>query len=687
MGVAEHLRHIAQQPLAVEGLDMQADTEAAGGIAPAHLHQPPAALLGQGQHIGAILAMDGDALPHRNVADDGIAGHRPAACRQAREQVADTANGDLPCPAVRPDPLHGRGRHGRFAAFGRNAQGAGELPRRDIGRPQRRQQVLAMAQIEVSCQGLQIHRVRIDVELAQLALQDLAPRLDMAVVILFLEPAPHLGTRPRGTQVTAVRVHPVAAGARLSAGEHLDPLAGTQAVGERHDAPIDPRAAAAMADLGMDGIGEVQRRGPLGQVEHVALRREHEHAVGEEIRAEVLEQALVVLAILEQPAQSVDGAFHGRVLAAALLVAPVRGHPVLGELVHLLGTDLHLHHPPLGADNRGMQGLVAVVLGLGDVVVELVRQVLPQIVHHAQGHVALRHRLHDDTHRQQVGQLLQGHALALHLLPDAVQVLGPAVHLGLDAGLGQRRAHALDEAFDVGLTAGAVVVHGAGQLTIGIGLEMAEGQVLQLPFELGHAEPIGQRCIEIQRLSRDAAAHRLGLARQPAQPLHPPGQLDQHRAHVVHRGQQHATQGLGLVGRRLAVGLGAVLEGVEPVHLTHQGRHRVAELRLQAILRPVLAQARVAQQRSGQGLGVHAELLEDDGRIDARGRVVASVPGIHRQTQGMGQPFALGIAFVEVETELGQQRLVVALVDRPLEIAVLHVAPSTPSRAGSSSTP
>ena len=61
----------------------------------------------------------------------------------------------------------------------------------------------------------------------------------------------------------------------------------------------------------------------------------------------------------------------------ALLVAPVGGHPVLRVLVHLVGADLHLEGLAFGADQRGVQGLVAVGLGGGDVVVELPGDVSP----------------------------------------------------------------------------------------------------------------------------------------------------------------------------------------------------------------------------------------------------------------------------------------------------------------------
>jgi len=80
-----------------------------------------------------------------------------------------------------------------------------------------------------------------------------------------------------------------------------------------------------------------------------------------------------------------------------------------------------------------VNGAVVVLLGRGDVVVELAGQVLPLGVHHPQGGIAFGNGVHVDAHGAHVVDLVEGLALALHLLPDPVDVLGPAMHLGMDA--------------------------------------------------------------------------------------------------------------------------------------------------------------------------------------------------------------------------------------------------------------
>ena len=83
-----------------------------------------------------------------------------------------------------------------------------------------------------------------------------------------------------------------------------------------------------------------------------------------------------------------------------------------------------------------------------------------------------------------------------------------AVHLGLDAGLVQLRAQHLAQLLDVALAVGAPLVEGGGDALVLIRLEVAERQVLQLPLQLPHAQPVGER--GVHRAGFQGAAAALG---------------------------------------------------------------------------------------------------------------------------------------------------------------------------------
>jgi hypothetical protein len=125
--------------------------------------------------------------------------------------------------------------------------------------------------------------------------------------------------------------------------------------------------------------------------------------------------------------------------------------------------------------------------------------------------------------------------------------------LGLHPGGLQRSLQQHDGLRDIGLALGTSLIQHAGDLAIGVGLEEPERQILQLPLELPHAQTIGQRGIDIQRLARqssalvvpDAATASAGQT-EPAQRLGATGQSQHHHPDVLHHRQQHLAQDLGL---------------------------------------------------------------------------------------------------------------------------------------------
>src|SRR3546814_15638532 len=85
--------------------------------------------------------------------------------------------------------------------------------------------------------------------------------------IELLEPRAHLRARTRAGEESVGRHQPVATRLGHLAGEDLDPVAALQPVVERPDPAVDLGTAAAMADVGIHVIGEVQRRGAARQVD------------------------------------------------------------------------------------------------------------------------------------------------------------------------------------------------------------------------------------------------------------------------------------------------------------------------------------------------------------------------------------------------------------------------------------
>ena len=78
--------------------------------------------------------------------------------------------------------------------------------------------------------------------------------------------------------------------------------------------------------------------------------------------------------------------------------------------------------------------------------------------------------------------------VALHLLVDRVEVLRAARHLGLDAVSGEGALQLVDELLHVPLSLAALLGDHRGHTAVVLRLQVAEGEVFQLPLELPHTE-------------------------------------------------------------------------------------------------------------------------------------------------------------------------------------------------------
>lgn len=101
--------------------------------------------------------------------------------------------------------------------------------------------------------------------------------------------------------------------------------------------------------------------------------------------------------------------------------------------MHLPGADLNLHRLAARPQHHGMDRLVTVGFRVGHVVVEFIRQMAVVSMDDPQRGIAILQTLSHNTHRANVKQLVESEVFFLHFAPDTVDMLRPAIDLGLDA--------------------------------------------------------------------------------------------------------------------------------------------------------------------------------------------------------------------------------------------------------------
>ena len=378
-----------------------------------------------------------------------------------------------------------------------------------------------------------------------------------------------------------------------------------------------------VANLGMDRIGEIERSGPHAEVEHLALGGEDVDLLVVQLDLERMQKLLRILDLvargpIETALEGVDlviQALGAGVLASArtarAFVEPMRGDAIFGLLVHLVRANLNLERTGRGTDDRGVQALVVVGLGHVDVILEAPGHGRPQGVRGAERGIAIDDALGDHAQSDQVVDLGELLAFALHLLIDRPVVLGAARDLiALDTGALQLVVECLDGLGQEALAGLAALAHHTGDALVRLGLEVEERQILELPLDGAHAQAVGERRVNVHGLARLEQAAIGGQRRQGTHVVQSVGELDDDHADVAAHREEHLAQ----VERLLAVH-GIDVDVGELGHAVHKIGDSRAEERRDVRERGGGVLDRVVQQCRANYVADHLELGQDDGHL------------------------------------------------------------------------
>ena len=124
----------------------------------------------------------------------------------------------------------------------------------------------------------------------------------------------------------------------------------------------------------------------------------------------------------------------------------MRRDSLFGDQVHVPGPDLHLERLAFLRDDHGVQRLVEVRLGHGDVVLDPSGNRTPHLMNDAQRRVTVLHRRGDDAEPHVIVELANVDLLPPELRPDGEHRLHATIHFAGDLVLLQFRAERLLDA-------------------------------------------------------------------------------------------------------------------------------------------------------------------------------------------------------------------------------------------------
>ena len=289
----------------------------------------------------------------------------------------------------------------------------------------------------------------------------------------------------------------------------------------------------------------------------------------------------------------------------------MRRDAVFGDLVHFLGADLQFDALLAGPDHRGVDRAIVVLLRRRDVILEAAGHDRPGGVDDADRLIAFSHRVHDHAERENIGQLLEADRLALHLAPDRIGALLPALDLAAIPRSASLRVSCCSMSMIRSLLRSRERQQPLGHDIVGVRIELAERQVLELLAHLLHAHAAGERRIDIERLFRHPPPRLRRHVMQGAHVVQTVGELDEQNAHIVGDGEQQLAQILRLLGF-----LGDEVELLQLGQALDQHADLLAEqlVDLRARRRRILDG--VVQERRGDGRVVELQVGQDRGDFE-----------------------------------------------------------------------
>ncbi len=271
--------------------------------------------------------------------------------------------------------------------------------------------------------------------------------------------------------------------------------------------------------------------------------------------------------------------------------------------------------------------------------------------------VAVLHALGDDAQRDEVVDLLELDLLFLELLADAPEALDAAVDLEhRHLRLGELRGDRLLELADEPLGRAALRIDLGAQRFVGLRLEIAERQLLELVLHLAHPEAIGNRGVDVARLLRDLDAALLGQMVERAHVVEPIGELHEDDADVVDHREQHLADvlRLPLLARRERDG----------ADFRHPFDH-VGDLGPEELLDALDGRQRVfddvVEQTGGDGHGVQLHIRQEVGDGERMDEVwfarMANLSSVLEGRKDIGPPEQLDVGVRAVGPDFFQQIL------------------------------
>ena len=186
--------------------------------------------------------------------------------------------------------------------------------------------------------------------------------------------------------------------------------------------------------------------------------------------------------------------------------------------------------------------------------------------------IAVLDGVDEHAQRRQIVDLADVLLIALHLLVDAVEMLGTPLDFCRYMRLFKLFHDLLVRLVDECLTLLALLLDALDEIVVRLGLEIAQAQILKFPLDVRYAEAIRERRVDLDGLPRDALLLVLAHVLERAHIVQTVGELDHDDADVLRHREKHLA-----IAFELLLFLRLILNPAELRHAVDEHRDLIAE--------------------------------------------------------------------------------------------------------------
>ena len=253
-----------------------------------------------------------------------------------------------------------------------------------------------------------------------------------------------------------------------------------------------------------------------------------------------------------------------------------------------------------------MDGLIAIGLPVGNIVLKTPRHRFPEFMDITQHGIDIAWSIQDTADGNQIIDFIKAFLFILHLAVDRVDMLWSAINFSMQMAFPCIGLNLVDNLFDQFFSLATFFLHHMRNLVEFCLIQITERQIFKLPLDARNPETVGEWCIDFHGLTRNAFLLVLAQMLESAHIMQAVSQFNQNHADILRHGHKH----LAVVFRQLLF-VGLVLDLPELGHPIDDHAHIMTKFTLKIIQGRVRIFHDIMQKAAGNRHSIQFQLSKD----------------------------------------------------------------------------